>query len=64
MVAVDLDQYQRRLRTELSAFKSLDGTTADSLDDDDDQGGAAAAVAAEKAKTEQPSATMLLKRQM
>ncbi len=64
IVAVSLDQYQRRVRAELSAYRSLEGITADSLDNEDDQGGAAARAAAEKAKAEQPSAAMLLKRQM
>ena len=35
IVAVSLDQYQRRVRAELSAYRSLEGITADSLEDDD-----------------------------
>ena len=60
IVAVSLDQYQRRVRAELSAYRSLEGITADSLENDDDK----VAAAAEQAKADQPSAAMLLKRQM
>jgi ribose transport system permease protein len=57
IIAVSLDQYQRRVRAELS----LEGITASSLDDDDGQ----AAAAGQKGPTEdKPSAAMLLKRQM
>jgi ribose transport system permease protein len=61
IIAVSLDQYQRRVRAELSAYRSLEGITASSLDDDDGQ----AAAAGQKGPTEdKPSAAMLLKRQM
>lgn len=38
VVAVYLDQYQRRLRTELSAFRSLEGITAEGLPGGDGRG--------------------------
>jgi ribose transport system permease protein len=60
IVAVSLDQYQRRVRAELSAYRSLEGITADGLEDEDGR----AAAAAQKAKADQPSTAMLLKRQM
>jgi ribose transport system permease protein len=65
IVAVSLDQYQRRVRAELSAYRSLEGITADSLgDDDEDVEARTAAAAAEKARADQPGTAALLKRQM
>jgi len=59
IIAVSLDQYQRRVRAELSAYRSLEGITAN-LDEDGRAGSSG-----QKAQTpDQPSAAMLLKRQM
>ena len=54
IVAVSLDQYQRRVRAELSAYRSLEGITADSLDNEDDQR-ATARAAAERPKPTNPA---------
>jgi ribose transport system permease protein len=61
IIAVSLDQYQRRVRAELSAYRSLEGITASSLDDDDGQTGAGTKGAK---PADQPSGAMLLKRQL
>ncbi len=60
IVAVSLDQYQRRLRTELSAYRSMEGVTAGG--DEDGDGKASGQPAAAKS-TSEGGLGLLLKRQ-